>query len=178
VSGKAKSPGLHHRQAPDGERYYFRGSSQRHPGSSSRAPYSPFWVTRRGHHQGKLRLRTSLSARRNRSARPTSGFRSFLPATSLSRRAAVEIFWPSMLTVFTREPIVRCRSLLVEPRHWPLVAAVRRHSCRHRQYCRPHSLGNLHAGGDSDVEDRSSTVHFVEQRSTEAVVASQVVRFW
>ena len=42
----------------------------------------------------------------------------------LMPRRAIEIFWPSMLNVFTREPIVPVPEFkLVEPRHWPLVLA-------------------------------------------------------
>jgi hypothetical protein len=42
----------------------------------------------------------------------------------LMPRRAVEIFWPSMLTVFTREPVVPVPGFkLVEPRHWPLLLA-------------------------------------------------------
>jgi len=42
----------------------------------------------------------------------------------LRPRKAVEIFWPSVLTAFTREPIVPVPDFkLVEPRHWPLLLA-------------------------------------------------------
>jgi hypothetical protein len=42
----------------------------------------------------------------------------------LMPRRAVEIFWPSMLKVFTREPVVPVPGFkLVEPRHWPLLLA-------------------------------------------------------
>ena len=42
----------------------------------------------------------------------------------LMPRRAVEVFWPSMLNVFTREPIAPVPEFkLVEPRHWPLVLA-------------------------------------------------------
>jgi hypothetical protein len=42
----------------------------------------------------------------------------------LMPRRAVEIFWPSVRTVFTREPVVPVAGFkLVEPRHWPLVLA-------------------------------------------------------
>lgn len=42
----------------------------------------------------------------------------------LQPRKAVEIFWPSVLTAFTREPIVPIPDFkLVEPRHWPLLLA-------------------------------------------------------
>jgi hypothetical protein len=42
----------------------------------------------------------------------------------LMPRRAVEIFWPSVRTVFTREPAVPVPGFkLVEPRHWPLVLA-------------------------------------------------------
>ena len=42
----------------------------------------------------------------------------------LMPRRAVEIFWPSLLNVFTREPVVPVPAFkLVEPRHWPLVLA-------------------------------------------------------
>jgi hypothetical protein len=42
----------------------------------------------------------------------------------LTPRRAIEIFWPSMLNVFTREPVVPVPGFkLVEPRHWPLVLA-------------------------------------------------------
>jgi hypothetical protein len=48
-----------------------------------------------------------------------SGHKSFLMP-----RRAVEIFWPSVRTVFTREPVVAVAGFkLVEPRHWPLVLA-------------------------------------------------------
>jgi hypothetical protein len=40
-------------------------------------------------------------------------------------RRAVEIFWPSVRTAFTREPVVPVPGFkLVEPRHWPLALAV------------------------------------------------------
>ena len=42
----------------------------------------------------------------------------------LMPRRAVEIFWPSMLHVFTRQPVVPVPDFkLVEPRHWSLVLA-------------------------------------------------------
>jgi hypothetical protein len=42
----------------------------------------------------------------------------------LTPRRAVEIFWPSVLNVFTREPLVPVPGFkLVEPRHWPLLLA-------------------------------------------------------
>jgi hypothetical protein len=42
----------------------------------------------------------------------------------LMPRRAVEIFWPSILNAFTREPIVPVPGFkLVAPRHWPLVLA-------------------------------------------------------
>jgi len=42
----------------------------------------------------------------------------------LTPRRAIEIFWPTVLQVFTREPIVPLPGfLLVAPRHWPLVLA-------------------------------------------------------
>ena len=42
----------------------------------------------------------------------------------LMPRRAVEIFWPSVLKVFTREPVVPVPGFkLVEPHHWPLVLA-------------------------------------------------------
>ena len=40
-------------------------------------------------------------------------------------RRAVEIFWPSVRTAFTREPVVPVPGFrLVEPCHWPLALAV------------------------------------------------------
>ena len=43
----------------------------------------------------------------------------------LMPRQAVEIFWPSVRTAFTREPVVPVPGFkLVEPRHWPLALAV------------------------------------------------------
>jgi hypothetical protein len=43
----------------------------------------------------------------------------------LMPRRAVEIFWPSVLEVLTREPTVPVPDFkLVEPRHWPLLLAV------------------------------------------------------
>jgi hypothetical protein len=43
----------------------------------------------------------------------------------LMPRRAVEIFWPSVRTAFTREPVVPVPGFkLVEPRHWPLALAV------------------------------------------------------
>jgi hypothetical protein len=42
----------------------------------------------------------------------------------LTPRRAVEIFWPSVRTALTREPVVPVAGFkLVEPRHWPLVLA-------------------------------------------------------
>ena len=42
----------------------------------------------------------------------------------LTPRRAIEIFWPSVLQVFTREPVVPVPGFkLVAPRHWPLVLA-------------------------------------------------------
>jgi hypothetical protein len=42
----------------------------------------------------------------------------------LTPRRAVEIFWPSVLNVLTREPLVPVPDFkLVEPRHWPLLLA-------------------------------------------------------
>jgi hypothetical protein len=42
----------------------------------------------------------------------------------LTPRRAIEIFWPSVLQVFTREPVVPVPGFkLVLPRHWPLVLA-------------------------------------------------------
>jgi len=42
----------------------------------------------------------------------------------LMPRRAVEIFWPSVRTAFTREPVVPVPGFkLVEPRHWPLALA-------------------------------------------------------
>jgi hypothetical protein len=42
----------------------------------------------------------------------------------LTPRRAVEIFWPNILTVFTREPVVPVPDFkLVAPRHWPLALA-------------------------------------------------------
>jgi hypothetical protein len=43
----------------------------------------------------------------------------------LMPRRSVEIFWPTVLTVFTREPVVPLAGFkLVAPGHWPLVLAV------------------------------------------------------
>jgi hypothetical protein len=43
----------------------------------------------------------------------------------LAPRRAVEIFWPSVRTALTREPVVPVPGFkLVAPRHWPLVLAV------------------------------------------------------
>jgi hypothetical protein len=48
----------------------------------------------------------------------------------LSPRRAIEIFWPSIVQVLTREPIVPVPGFkLVEPRHWPLVLAAVAASC-------------------------------------------------
>ena len=42
----------------------------------------------------------------------------------LTPRRAIEIFWPGVLQVFTREPVVPVPGFkLVAPRHWPLVLA-------------------------------------------------------
>jgi hypothetical protein len=42
----------------------------------------------------------------------------------LTPRRAIEIFWPTVLQVFTREPVVPVPGFkLVAPRHWPLVLA-------------------------------------------------------
>jgi len=43
----------------------------------------------------------------------------------LMPRKAVEIFWPAVVTAFTREPVVPVPEFkLVAPRHWPLALAV------------------------------------------------------
>jgi hypothetical protein len=43
----------------------------------------------------------------------------------LMPRKAIEIFWPAVVTAFTREPVVPVPEFkLVAPRHWPLALAV------------------------------------------------------
>jgi hypothetical protein len=119
-------------QAPDGERYYFgdRLNAILVPEAlESRAVLSILGgeALKLGAAKEELPNCHEIFERTAKSiGTPAFGVPELPPGhkSFLMPRRAVEIFWPSVRTVFTREPVVPVAGFkLVEPRHWPLVLA-------------------------------------------------------
>ncbi len=119
-------------QAPDGERYYFgdRLNAILVPEAlESRAVLSILGgeALKLGAAKEELPDCHEIFERTAKSiGTPAFGVPELPPGhkSFLMPRRAVEIFWPSVRTVFTREPVVPVAGFkLVEPRHWPLVLA-------------------------------------------------------
>jgi len=123
-------------EAPNGERYYFGNPLNAILVPQTRECQSVFSILggealRLGAEPAELPdcldifERTAQSIGTHRFGMLPDGYKS-----ALTPRRAVEIFWPSVLNAFTREPLVPVAGFsLVDPRYWPLALAVVGASC-------------------------------------------------
>jgi hypothetical protein len=139
ASGKTKESDMFViAEAPSGERYYFGDALNAILVPHTRESQSVFSILggeamRLGAERAELPDCLEIFERTTQSiGTPCFGVPVFPDGhkSELMPRRAVEIFWPSVLDAFTREPIVPVADFsLVEPRHWPLALAVVGASC-------------------------------------------------
>jgi len=123
-------------EAPNGERYYFGDALNAILVPQTAEGQSVFSILggealRLGAAPAELPDCLAIFERTAQSiGTPRFGVLSDGHKAGLTPRRAVEIFWPSVLNAFTREPVVPVAGFsLVEPRHWPLALAVVGASC-------------------------------------------------